>query len=99
LLAKVTTAGGGVMMRLAGEWEQVAGLPWAGTSRPVAFRNGVLVVGVADGATASLLRFQQAALQQRLNQHFGEGTVMEVRLRVDRTPPPQVPRSAPDREG
>jgi hypothetical protein len=85
LLAKVTTPAGSIMVRLAGDWDEVAGPPWAGTSRPVGITKGVLVVAVPDGATASLLRFQLAALRTRLNQWLGADTVEDVRLRVDRS--------------
>jgi hypothetical protein len=98
LLAKVTTAGGSVMVRLVGEWDRVAGREWAGRSTPVALRNGILVVGVPNGSAASLLRFQVAALQQRLNAEFGDGTVVEVRLRVDRTSAPPQPPAQADRK-
>lgn len=85
LLAKVTTPGGSVMVRLAGEWDQLAGREWAGRSTPVKLAQGTLTVEVADGATASLLRFQVAALQQNLNRRFGPDTVQGVSLRVRRS--------------
>lgn len=84
LLAKVTTPGGRVMVELAGHWEQIAGRPWAGVSRPVGLRSGVLLIEVADGGAATVLRFQQGALQQRLNRRFGDDTVVDVKLRVRR---------------
>jgi hypothetical protein len=47
-------------------------------------RNGTLVVEVADGGAASLLRFQLPSLRRRLNRRFGDGTVADVTLRVRR---------------
>ena len=96
LLAKVTTPGGRVMMDLVGHWDQLAGRPWAGVSRPLGLHNGVLIVEVADGSTATVLRFQQAALMQVVNRRFGEGTVVDVKLRVrpdQQGSAPRTPRS------
>ena len=95
LLAKVTTPGGRVMMDLAGHWDQIAGRPWAGVSRPVGLRNGVLIVQVTDGSTATVLRFQQAALMQGMNKRFGEGTVVDVKLRVRPENQGTAPRRQP----
>ncbi len=65
-------------------WPEVAGEPWAERSRPVALDGGELVVEVADGATASLLRYQTGMLLARLDERVGKGLVTAVRLRVQR---------------
>ena len=67
---------------LVGDWEEVAGAPFAGASTPVGLASGELVVEVADGGTASLLRYRTGPLIDRLAAHFGEGVVDRVRIRV-----------------
>ena len=52
--------------RLAGEWAALAGEPWADRSRPVGFRDGVLLLEVPDGTSATLLRYQEASLLELL---------------------------------
>ncbi len=69
---------------LLGRWEEVAGEPWAERSRPVTLADGELVVEVADGATASLLRYQTRDLVSRLDERVGRGLVTTVRVRVQR---------------
>lgn len=68
--------------RLADEWPEVAGEPFASLSLPASYRGGELVVQVADGAGASLLKFHVGALVERLTERFGPGVVTTVRLRV-----------------
>ena len=68
--------------QLVGDWDQVAGEPWAGRSRPVSLDGSELVVEAFDGATASLLRYQVAGLVGRLAAVLGEGLVASVRGRV-----------------
>lgn len=68
--------------RLADEWVEASGEPFASLSRPASYRAGELVLVVADGAAASLLKFQISDLVRRLGERYGPGTVTAVRLRV-----------------
>lgn len=70
---------------LAADWDSLAGAPWAGRSRPTALSRGELVVEVADGAAASLLKYQTTELVGRLEAALGQGLVTSVRLRVGRS--------------
>jgi predicted nucleic acid-binding Zn ribbon protein len=65
-------------------WHQLAPPPWAERSVPISLRNGVLEVSVADGATASLLRYQTSQLVEHLCASLGAGLVTTVSIRVDR---------------
>lgn len=68
--------------RLADDWAEVAGAPFAGLSSPVAFGAGELVVSVVDGTAASLLKFRIGDLVERLAARYGAGRVTSVRLTV-----------------
>jgi hypothetical protein len=81
-LARVGGGRAPELTRLARDWDEHAGSPWAGRSRPVRLENAELVVEVQDGASASLLRFQVPALIARLDGALGHGVVASVRLRV-----------------
>ena len=72
--------------RLADEWQEAAGEPFASLAEPVAFGAGELVLRVADGTAASLLKFRVGDLVERLAARYGPGNVTSVRLRVGRTP-------------
>ncbi len=68
--------------RLADEWSEAAGEPFAALGQPASYRGGELVVQVLDGASASLLKFHVGTLVERLAERYGPGVVTTVRLRV-----------------
>ncbi len=68
--------------RLADDWMQVAGEPFAGAARPIGFSNGELIVEVADGTAASLLKYRVGPLLDRLKEVFGDGAIERVQIRV-----------------
>jgi hypothetical protein len=72
----------GALDRLLNDWPQLAGGVWAERAAPVGLREGELVVEVADGTTASLLKYQVNDLLERLEQGLGARLVDTVRLRV-----------------
>lgn len=72
----------GAVERLVNDWAQVAGEPWAERAVPVGLHRGELVLEVADGATASLLKYQVSGLLERLERALGARLVESVRLRV-----------------
>ena len=72
----------GALDRLLNDWAELAGGAWAERATPVGLRGGELLVEVADGATASLLKYQVSDLLERLERGLGAGLVTAVRLRV-----------------
>jgi hypothetical protein len=72
----------GVLDRLTGEWAALAGEPWGSRAEPVALQRGELLVEVADGATASLLRYQVPGLVDRLEGALGARLVDTVKIRL-----------------
>jgi predicted nucleic acid-binding Zn ribbon protein len=70
--------------RLVEEWEDLAGDPWGSRSRPAGLADGELLVEVDDGSLATLLRYQQGVLLDRLERRLGPGLVTSVRIRVNR---------------
>jgi predicted nucleic acid-binding Zn ribbon protein len=70
--------------RLADEWAEAAGEPFASLSEPASYRDGELVLQVTDGSAATLLKFRIGDLVTRLAERYGPGTVTTVRIRVGR---------------
>ncbi len=68
--------------RLVDEWAQLAGDPWATRAVPVGLQRGELVLEVADGTDASLLKYQVGTLVERLERELGGRMVEAVRIRV-----------------
>jgi len=70
--------------RLVENWEDLAGEPWGSRSRPVGLADGVLVVEVDDGSIATLLKYQQKTLLDRLERRFDTPVASSVQIRVSR---------------
>jgi predicted nucleic acid-binding Zn ribbon protein len=70
--------------RLVETWEDLAGEPWGSRSRPVGLNGGELVVEVDDGSIATLLKYQQKNLLERLERRFGTPVATSVKIRVSR---------------
>ncbi len=51
---------------------------------PVGVRDGVLLVEVLDGTTASVLRYQVDPLMRAIADEFGSGLVRSVRVKIKR---------------
>jgi len=78
--------GGGrrpVVMVIRERWREVAGPGWD-QGEPVQVRNGVLIVEVRDGGTASRLRYDTAPLLRRISGLIGAEEITSIRLRVSR---------------
>lgn len=67
---------------LAASWADVVGLDFAAKTRPGSCDAGRLVVLVADGATASKMRFLTSQILQRATQIVGADTVTSISFRV-----------------
>ena len=76
---------------LVGDWHDVAPGDWR-LGTPVGVRDGVLLVLVPDGTTASLLRYQTGSLLEAISTRFGADLVTSVRVRVERRGSPDLPR-------
>ena len=69
---------------LAARWDDVVGAQFAAKTRPGSCDAGRLVVLVADGATASKMRFLTSQILQKATQIVGEDTVTSISFRVTR---------------
>lgn len=68
--------------RVTAEWESLVPEPFATRSRPAGLSDGVLILEVADGMVATVLRYRSAELMRALSTQLGPGAVTEVRIRV-----------------
>lgn len=88
LLTRLGLANLETWQRIQEEWEELAGDPWAGRSKPRSLQDGVLVVESSTPAGVSILKYGVASLQSSLNRELGEGVIREVRVK----PPPRAGR-------
>ncbi|MBW3547244.1 MAG: DUF721 domain-containing protein [Actinobacteria bacterium] len=75
----------GVLTTLFSAWPELVGDAVAAHSRPRSLRHGVLVVAVAEPAWATQLRWLESDLLVRLGEVLGEGVVLSIDVRVQRT--------------
>ena len=80
LLGKLGLPAPSVSRDLEERWEEVAGAPWSGQTRPLFIREGELVVEAVSPALVGLLRYAVGDLMKRLDGHLGEGVVESVRV-------------------
>lgn len=82
LLRRLGLPAADALQRLVEDWPALAGEPWASRSRPAGLHHGELVVEVADGTSASLLRYEIDRLIEHLAEALGARLVDSVRLRL-----------------
>ncbi|MFQ5967443.1 MAG: DUF721 domain-containing protein [Acidimicrobiia bacterium] len=69
-----------LMVRLNEEWDDVAGEPWIGISRPVVLRGGELLVEADLPSAVRVLSYDTGELLRRLDSRFGPGSVSQIRV-------------------
>ena len=67
-----------VMAALSTEWDELAGAPWAGRSRPLYVKGSTLVVEASSGSMIAFLRYGEINLLATLARRFGEGTIKTI---------------------
>lgn len=70
------------MASMVEEWPEVAGEPFGSLSRPAGYSGGELILSVADGSSATLLRYRITELIERLDRQYGKGRVTSIRIVV-----------------
>lgn len=65
-------------------WKEIAPGDWSDVAIPIGIRDRTLLVEVASGTAASLLKYQIHQLIGVISEAFGEELVTAVRLRVSR---------------
>jgi len=80
LLAKLGLPAPSVSKTLDERWDEMAGAPWSGQTRPMFIRDGELVVEAVSPALVGVLRYAVGDLMKRLDEHLGEGVVETVRI-------------------
>lgn len=70
-----------VMAGLSSEWDDLAGPPWSGRSKPLYIRGKTLVVEAASASMVAFLRYGETNLLERLSGRFGEGVIQKIDIR------------------
>ena len=59
-----------VMSKLVEEWDELAGSPWVGRSRPLYVRGTTLIVEASAPSMVAFLRYGQSGLVEALEGRF-----------------------------
>jgi predicted nucleic acid-binding Zn ribbon protein len=64
-----------VMAGISSEWDELAGPPWSGRSKPLYIRAKTLVVEASTPSMVAFLRYGESSLLEKLAERFGKGTI------------------------
>jgi predicted nucleic acid-binding Zn ribbon protein len=70
-----------VMSRLSAGWDELAGSPWAGRSRPLFIQGKTLVVEASAPSMVAFLRYGSSALVASLKEVIGEDVIEQIEVR------------------
>ncbi len=71
-----------VVLALAGEWGSLVPEPWCTHATPSLIKDGELLVEASSPQAVSLLRYAVGDLLRTLDERFGEGVVVSVRVQA-----------------
>lgn len=80
-----------VMMDLSRNWDEFAGEPWTGVTRPLYLLHETLVIEVLSPPAMGFLRYGLGEMERRLAEKYGKDTIAGVELRVVPRRPGRVP--------
>jgi hypothetical protein len=69
------------MAALSSEWDDLAGTPWTGRSRPLYIKGRTLVVEASSASMVAFLKYGESGLLESLSTRFGEGIIDSVDIR------------------
>jgi len=75
-----------VMSRIAGGWDELAGSPWSGRSRPLFIQGKTLVVEATAPSMVAFLRYGSSELVAVLSRVIGEGVIEQIEVRPPSSP-------------
>jgi hypothetical protein len=73
------------MSRLMADWDDLAGDPWRGRSKPVVIQDQTLVIEASTASAVAYLRYGESDLLARLAEAFGSDSIKRIEVR----PPPR----------
>ena len=73
-----------VMSQLIEGWDELAGNPWNGRSKPLMIEGKTLIVEASSPSLVAFLRYGSADLIARLGQRFGAGVIEKIEVRPRR---------------
>jgi predicted nucleic acid-binding Zn ribbon protein len=70
------------MARIAAGWDELAGTPWSGRSRPLFIQGKTLVVEAGAPSMVAFLRYGSSDLVAAISRALGEGVIEKIEVRA-----------------
>lgn len=70
-----------LMSQLVEGWDELAGDPWRGRSKPLVVEGRTLIVEASTPSMVAFLRYGTAGLMDCLQERFGPGVIDEIEVR------------------
>lgn len=70
-----------LMSAILEEWEELAGSPWKGRSKPLGVEGRTLVVEASSPSMVAFLRYGEASLLESLRDRFGPRVIERIEVR------------------
>jgi len=67
-----------LMAALGSEWDDLAGPPWSGRSKPLYIKGKTLVVEAVSASMVAFLRYGESSLLEVLSERFGKGAIETI---------------------
>jgi predicted nucleic acid-binding Zn ribbon protein len=74
-----------VLSRLTAGWDELAGTPWSGRSKPLFIQGKTLVVEAGSPSMVAFLRYGSADLVAALARALGDGVIEKIEVRAPST--------------
>jgi predicted nucleic acid-binding Zn ribbon protein len=71
------------------DWDSVVGDPIAKHASAVHVEHGTLIVEVESSVWMHRLQMEESALRTRINRHYGEDIIRQIRFRLGSPPTPK----------
>ena len=69
-----------LMSKISADWDQLAGNPWSGRSKPLYVKSHKLVVEASSPSMVAFLRYGETGLIGALQKRFGVGVVDTIEV-------------------
>ena len=70
-----------LMSQLVESWDELAGDPWKGRSKPLVVEGKTLIVEASTPSLVAFLRYGSADLMDCLEERFGAGVIDKIEVR------------------
>lgn len=69
-----------LISQISEEWDELAGKPWVGRSKPLYVRGKTLIVEASAPSMIAFLRYGESALLDALKERFGSDQIEAVEI-------------------